>query len=435
MTGNKEAPVPMNESRPFDGIRVAEFGQFIAVPFCGQMLADGGAEVLKIEAPGGDPTRRLNPLAPGESRIFLSRNRGKHSLPLHLSKPAARPVIERILAWADVVLMNFRPGLEKQLGLAPEDLLAENPRLVIASVTAFGKHGPDAGLAGMDIVVQARSGLMAANGRMTDGRPASGDPVSADYMSAMCLSFGVASALLRRERSGKGGIVDVSLMHAGMILANNQLIRSEDQDRPAHDEALRHLTEQRAAKASYEEQAAAIPNPRVPSMTAIYFRTFETADRTIAVACGSHSLRLKFTEVLNIEDLGLLETSLQEPHWETYYADLKTRVEGMMRQSSAETWIARLNEAGIPVAAVRFPIELFDDPHAHANQMFHDMEHPAAGTVRMVGPPVELDGDGFQPAEPTPAFGSEADRILRGLGFDQPAIEALVAEGIVRREL
>ena len=105
----------MNESQPFAGIRVVEFGQFVAVRFCGQMLADGGAEVVKIEAPNGDPTRHLNPIAPGETRTFLSRNRGKHSLPLHLSAPEARPVIEALLAWADVVLINFRPGLEKKL--------------------------------------------------------------------------------------------------------------------------------------------------------------------------------------------------------------------------------------------------------------------------------------------------------------------------------
>ena len=169
----------MRDAKPFDGIRVAEFGQFIAVPFCGQILADGGAEVIKIEAPSGDPTRRFNPLAPGESRIFLSRNRGKHSLPLRLSHPEARPVTDQLLNWADVVLINFRPGLEKEPGLEPHQLLAAYPRLVVASVTAFGKQGPDAGLAGMDIVLQARSGLMAANGRILDGRPASGDPVSA----------------------------------------------------------------------------------------------------------------------------------------------------------------------------------------------------------------------------------------------------------------
>ncbi len=325
------------------------------------------------------------------------------------------------------------PGLEAELGLKPEDLLAAHPQLVIASVTAFGKRGPDAGLAGMDIVLQARSGLLAANGRMIDGRPASGDPVVADYMCAMCLSFGVASALLRRERTGKGGIVDVSLMQAAMTLANNQLIRSEDQDGPEHEAALRKLAGQRAANAPYEEQAAGMPNMRFPSMGAVYFRTFETADRAIAVACGSHSLRVKFAKVLGIEDLGLVETSLHSAPWEVYYAALKDEAEAIVRQAPAETWITRLNEAGIPVAAVHFPIELFDDPHAHANHMFHDMEHPAAGTVRMLGPPVEMNDGGFQPSDPTPAFGSETDDILRGLGFDAPAIEALVVAGIVRR--
>jgi CoA:oxalate CoA-transferase len=423
----------VSEEQPFDGIRVAEFGQFVAVPFCGQMLADGGAQVIKIEAPGGDPTRALNPLTPGETRTFISRNRGKHSLPLRLSDSGARPVIERILEWADVILINFRPGLDKKLGLEPEALLAAHPRLIIASVTAFGKSGPDAGLPGMDIVLQARSGLMAANGRTIDGRPTAGDPVSADYMCAMCLSFGVASALLRRERTGRGGIVDVSLMHAAMVIANNQLIRSEDQDGPVHERALTTLAQQRADGASWEEQAASIPQTRAPAMGAVYFRTYQTADRTIAVACGSHSLRVKFAALLGIDDPGLLEVSLHGERWEIHYAKMKEQVETMIRQAGAQTWIERLNDAGIPVAAVRFPVELFDDPHPHANGMFHDMKHPSAGTVRMVGPPVSLDGPGFVPAAPTQTLGSETDRILTDLGFAASDIDALVDAKVVRR--
>jgi len=425
----------MTDPQPFAGIRVAEFGQFIAVPFCGQMLADGGAEVLKIEAPGGDPTRAFNPLAPGETRIFLSRNRGKHSLPLQLSHPDAQPVIARILDWADVVLINFRPGLEKKLGLDPADLLAAHPRLVIASVTAFGKHGPDAGKAGMDIVLQARTGLMAANGRIVDGRPAPGDPLVTDYMCAACLAFGVSSALLRRERTGIGGIVDMSLMQAAMTLANNQLARSEERDRPQHEAALRRLAEQRAAHAPYEEQVAEMPAVRAVAMNMVYFRTFETADRAIAVACGSHALRARFAEVLGIEDAGLGETSLESPEWEAHYAALSRQVEAILRREPAEAWIERLNAAGVPVSAVHFPIELFDDEHALANGMFHDMQHPTAGTMRVVAPPVALDGDGFRASAPTPPLGSETDRILTDLGFDASAIEELVAQGIVRRDV
>ena len=425
----------MTQPKPFAGIRVVEFGQFVAVPFCGQMLADGGAEVIKIEAPGGDPTRQLNPIAPGETRTFLSRNRGKHSLPLQLSAPQARPVIERLLGWADVVLINFRPGLEKKLGLDAETLTTQYPRLVIASVTAFGKSGPDAGLAGMDIVLQARSGLMAANGRTKDGRPTPGDPVSADYMCAMCLSFGVASALLRRERTGCGAVVDVSLMHAAMVIANNQLIRSEREDRPVHEAALATLAEQRRIGASHAEQAAAIPAGRPPGMGAVYFRTFETADRPIAVACGSYSLRATFAKLLDIEDPGLDETRAVGAVWEAHYQALQGKVEMLMRAATAAEWTTRMNEAGIPVAAVCFPVELFDDPHPHANGMFHDMQHPAAGTVRMVGPPVSLSGGGFGPAPPTPPLGSETDSILGNLGLRTDEIEALIILGVVRRNV
>ena len=157
-----------------------EFGQFVAVPFCGQLLAEGGAEVIKIESPDGDPNRHMMEIAPFESRIFISRNRGKHSLPLKLSDGRAKPVIESLLSWADVVLMNFRPGLALKLGIEATTLAHRFPRLIIGEITPFGKKGPDANLSAMDIVVQARSGLMAAMGRIVDGRPAPGDPVISD---------------------------------------------------------------------------------------------------------------------------------------------------------------------------------------------------------------------------------------------------------------
>lgn len=427
----------MSDSQPFTGIRVVEFGQFVAVPFCAQLLADGGATVIKIEAPEGDPTRAFNPFGPGETRIFLSRNRGKHSLPLRLSDPAARPVLDALLAWADVILMNFRPGLDKQLGLDPASVLVRFPKLVIASVTAFGKTGPNAALAGMDIVVvvQARSGLMAANGRMIDGRPAPGDPVSADYMSAMSLSFGVASALLRRERTGKGGIVDVSLMHAAMTLANNQLTRSEDRDRPVHEKTLAHLAELRAAGAPHAEQAATLQSSVALGTTKVYFRTYETADRPIAVGCGSRSLRLKFAAIVGIDDPSLHETRIDGPEWEAHYNALSARAEAILRSKTAAQWTALCNDAGIPVSAVKFPIEMFDDPQAHANGMRHDMQHPTAGTVRVVAPPISLDGEGFKTSQPTPPLGSETDAILTQLGLSAEAIEALVTAGVTRRDV
>ncbi len=418
-------------SAPFTGVRVVEFGQFVAVPFAAQLLAEGGANVIKIEALEGDPTRLLRPLAPGETRTFLSRNRGKHSLPLSLREAAAKPVIDALLEWADVVLMNFRPGLAEQLGLDSAVLAKGFPRLIIGTVTAFGRQGPDAGLAGMDIVVQARSGLMAANGRMAEGRPAPGDPVSADYMCAMSLAFGITSALLRRERTGTGGIVDASLMQAAMTLANNQLTRSEEQDGPAHSKILARLAEQRAAGTPYAEQAAGMPSARSLPLAKVYFRTYETADVVIAIACGSHALRVKFITAIGLTDPAL--EALDDVQWKDHYDALRIEAEVVMHSKPSAEWITVLNQAGVPVSSVKFPVELFDDPQAAANGMFHILEHPTAGPVKVLAPPVSLDGEGFRPGPPTPALGTETHAILEALGFSAAEVKDLIAAKVTHR--
>ena len=185
--------------QPFAGITVIEFGQFIAVPYCAQLLADGGARVIKVEPHTGDPVRLLGPLAPGETRHFISRNRGKRVLPLDLRHAGSARILEALFSQADVALFNLRPGLGAELGLDFATLSPGYPRLITGNVTAFGAKGPDAGLAGMDLVVQARSGLMTAMGRMLDGMPAAGDTPIADFMCAMTLAFGVSTALYRRE--------------------------------------------------------------------------------------------------------------------------------------------------------------------------------------------------------------------------------------------
>lgn len=339
------------DSQPFADVRVVEFGQFVSVPFCAQLLAEGGAEVLKVEPLAGDGTRLMKPLAPLETRTFISRNRGKRSLPLALRSPAAKPVVDALLGWADVALMNFRPSLGPQIGLDEETLRRRFPRLISGNVTAFGKRGPEAALAGMDTVVQARTGLMAANGRVIDGRPAPGDPVSADYMAAMSLAFGIAAALLRRERTGKGGSVDVSLMQAAMTLANSQLTRSEAEDAEAHAEALARLGDQRRRGASYSEQAAAMTSARPLPLSMVYLRTYDTADAPIAIACGSRSLRVKFLGVLGLEDAALDANYPPKGHYDA----LMREAEACMRQRTAAEWTALLNAAGVPVAQVRFP--------------------------------------------------------------------------------
>ena len=420
----------MESMQPFAGVSVVEFGQFVSVPFCAQLLAEGGAEVIKVEALAGDPTRLLRQVSPLETRTFVSRNRGKRSLPLALRNPSARPVIDKLLAWADVALMNFRPGLDAELGLDPETLKRRFPRLIAGAVTAFGKRGPEAALAGMDTVVQARTGLMAANGRMVDGRPAPGDPVSADYMCAMSLAFGVSAALLRRERTGVGGVVDVSLMQAAMTLANNQLIRSEVEDAPQHAETLARLAEQRSAGVPFGEQARAMTSARALPMVRIYLRTYDTADAPIAIACGSRSLRIKFMATLGLSDPEMDAPDTEAKH--AHYDELTRQVEAAMRTRTAAEWTAALNAAGVPVAAVKFPVELFDDEHAAANAMFHRLEHGEAGDFTVLSPPVSMDGGGFAAREATKPFASETRSVLAEIGFVDKDIERLLADDVTR---
>lgn len=417
------------EDQPFAGIRVVEFGQFVAVPFCGQLLAEGGAHVIKIESLEGDPNRHMGEISPRDSRIFISRNRGKHSLPLKLADPESRPVIDRLIASADVVLMNFRPGLAAELGLDPELMLARHPRLIIGEITPFGKAGPDAMLAGMDIVVQARSGLMAAMGRIVDGRPAPGDPVISDYMAATSLAFGVSSALYRREKTGRGGVVDVSLMQAAMTLANNQLIRHEDLDKARHDQAIASIEQQRREGAPYEEQLASIPGIRVYAIRNIYFRTYETADGTIALACASKGLQDRFNKALNIQTPD--EPILTAPA--AVIDALQHEIEALIRTRSSSHWVSVLNEAGVPVSTVKFPLELFEDEQALANDMFKLIDHES-GRLRVLSPVVKLDGDGFTTQAPARPFATETEDLLRELGFSDADVRMLIDQGVTKKQ-
>jgi crotonobetainyl-CoA:carnitine CoA-transferase CaiB-like acyl-CoA transferase len=422
----------MADLPPFAGLRVVEFGQFIAVPYCGQLLADGGAHVVKVEPLEGDPVRHLAPLAPGESRLFACRNRGKHSLPLDLRHPAAARIIELLVADADVVLTNLRPGLAATLGLDGPTLRARHPRLIVGNVSGFGPCGPDAGLPAMDLVVQARSGLMAAAGRTRDGLPVSADPPIADYTCAMTLAFGIAAALVRRAVTGRGGQVDVSLLMAALVVQNNAMVRVHAVDAQAHAGSLEALARLRAGGASFADQIAVSPQFRTPAMVGVYYRTYATRDAAIAVACVSPGLQRALMRAVGMKDEAH-ERPLESPETEArHYATLRARLEPVVASRTTAEWQAVFDAHGIPAAGVKIPIELLDDAQALANGMLHDLPHPVLGPVRVVSTPVRMDGDGFIPAPATAAFGSESREILRELGFGEAEIDGFLAADVTR---
>jgi crotonobetainyl-CoA:carnitine CoA-transferase CaiB-like acyl-CoA transferase len=422
----------MDNARPFAGIEVVEFGQFIAVPFCAQLLSEGGAHVVKVESVDGDPVRQLAPLAPGETRHFISRNRGKHSLPLDLRHPSARRVVDRLVARADVVLTNFRPGLAAELGLDWASLAPRYPRLVVGNVSAFGRRGPAARLAGMDLVVQARSGLMAAGGNIQDGVPTGGENPVVDYMCAMTLAFGIASALLRRTATGRGGEVDVSLLMAALMAQNNNMVRIESADAAAHTAILARLGELRAAGRPYAEQAALTPQIRPPGTVHVYYRTYATRDAALAVACGSPALRRAFMRTVGLADEALDRPIADREKEMQHYRTLRRAVETALASRTTAEWQAAFEAAGVPAAGVRLPIELLDDEQPLANGMLHDVTHPALGRLRVLASPVSLDGGGFVSAPVTPPFGSETRELLGSLGFSAADVETFLAEGLTR---
>src|SRR3989442_6158831 len=388
-------------TQPFGGVTVLEWGHSSAGPGGGGARAGGGARVKKTGPGGGRPGRPIAPLGGGESRHFLIRNRGKHTLPLDLRHPDARQILDALLVRADVVLANMRPGLAAELGLEYEQLAPRYPRLIVGTVTAFGPHGPDATRAGMDHVVQARSGLMVTGGRTKDGLPTSGESPIADYMAAALLAFGVTTALYRRERTGRGGRVDTSLLLAALALQNNLMVRVEALDGPRHPPFREWLTRARAGGVPFAEQSERMPRNRAAPPQANSLRTSATKDAALAVACGSPSLRRKFMAAVGHED-----SALKAPvaDVDAHYAALKAAVEATIASRTTQEWKVALDAAGVPASGVALPVEILDDPQPAANAMFQRFEHRTLGPVTVLGPPVQVDDGGLVPGPPTPAF-------------------------------
>ena len=420
----------MSEEQPFAGITVLEFGQFVAVPYGAQLLADGGAHVIKIEPHEGEAARNTGYRWGDVTRHFLARNRGTHSLPLALRHEQAPAILDAILAKTDVVLTNLRPGLAAQFGLDYDSLAERYPRIIVGNVSAFGEEGPDAGLPGMDQVVQAFSGLMAMNGGMRGGRPiAEGSPIS-DFMCAALLAYGVASALYRRTRTGRGGRVDTSLLMSALILQNNLMIRVDDGDAANHANYLQWLAEARAGGVPYVEQAAHAPSSRPARLVSLYYRTFTTKDSALAIACPSAGLRRRLLSVLGFEDPSL-DPNLPEEQRHAHDHELQEAFESLFASETTEHWEKLLRENGIPASRVRFPTELIDNEQAAANDLFVHSVNPEAGPFTVLGRALKLDEDGFAPA-PFPApFRSETRDILAWAGLSPDAIEDAITGGAV----
>lgn len=392
---------------PLSGIRVVDLSRILAGPYCTQALADAGADVVKIEEPGkGDDTRGWGPpFVNGESCYFLSVNRGKRSLSLDLKQPAGREVLWRLIERADVLVENFRPGTLDRLGFAFEAVQQRNPRLVYASVSGYGPDGPLGGRPGYDAILQGESGLMSLTGQ-ADGPPFKLGASVVDTLAGMTAFQGILLALVRREHSGRGGRVDVSLLESALAILTYH----------ASSYLLTGAVPQRLGN-------------RHPNLAP--YETFETADGSVIVGVGSESLWRTFCPTTGLPQLA------SEPRFRTNadrvsnYAALRETLAPVIRSRDTAHWLALWESAAIPCGRVRSVGEALDSDQVAARGLLVEIEHPRAGRGRFVGSPIHLDDTTRSALRPPPALGQHSDEVLGELGYTPEDVSRLRQQAVV----
>ena len=415
---------------PLDGVQVVEFTEIIAGPFAGMLLSDMGADVVKVEPPWGDPWRGTQPISPTESRPFIAYNRGKRSLTLDLTTDAARDVLRRLIPRMDVAIVNYRPDVAAKLGVDYAALSALNPRLIYCENTAFGRQGPDAHRPGYDLILQAMSGLMAAEGKVNAGVPQHvvSSPL-VDTAAGFCLAWCVCAALYHRERTGRGQKVETTLLGLALALLGMRFVELESPDNAKFTETVESLAAMREAGMPYPDLLRVYESDHPVAPGNIYYRSYQTADGVIAVGCLSDPLRRRLLDTLGLHDIRFdPDYDLRSDEAATFGATLMEQAEASFLQRTAAQWLALLDARGIPAGPVRFLEEVFDDAQVQANGLVAELEHRELGRLRMVGPLAAFSETPLQPTHP-PALGQHTEEVLQELGYPPEQIERWREEG------
>ncbi|MBY5928536.1 CoA transferase [Halomonas sp. DP8Y7-1] len=403
-----EAPVQDSTrlSGSLAGIRVIDLTRVISGPFASQMLGDHGAEVIKVETPGeGDVVRQQGNMVNGFSAYFAQFNRNKRSMTLNLRTAEGRQVLDRLLADADVLVENFRPGVLAKMGLDDDTLRTRFPRLVVGRINGFGSTGPYRDRPAYDFVAQAMSGFMGVNGA-EGGEPMRAAPPISDMVASLNLAFGVSAALVRRERTGQGEILETALTN-GLVAMLGYLA------------------------------AEFFATGKVPTRTGndhpmLYpYGLFEAADGEVAIAPSSEVMVRRLLEALGQHAL------LEQPR----FADNRQRMANrdalreilneVTRQRSVAEWIDHLNAAGVPCGRVQDLRETFSDPQILDQQMRLELDQGEAGTIATTGFPIKMREAPAALQRPAPKLGEHTAEVLAELGFDATQCEDLRRRGVV----
>ena len=405
----KKTPDVFSGTGPLAGLTVLDLTRVLSGPYCTMLAADMGARVIKIEHPvRGDDTRRWGPpFLEGESAYYLSINRNKESVALDYTTSEGRAVLDALVARADVLVENFRPGTLDDRGLGYRDLAARYPGLIYVSISGFGHTGPRREEAGYDAMIQAEGGLMSITGT-PDGEAVRLGVAIADVSAGMFAFQGMLLALIARGRTGRGQHVDISLLDSVTSLLTYQ--------------AGRYFATGTSPTRLGNRHAAIVP-----------YNTFATADGVLVLAVGNDDQFQRFCRVAG------LPAAATDPRFTTnegrvkHHDALNPMVVNALTSDTAARWTARLREAGVPCGAVRSVGEALSDPQTLARLMVETVHHPTIGPLQVLGLPVKLSDTPGGVHTPPPRLGEHTARVLmEDLGYSIARVAALAASGAVR---
>ena len=414
------------------GVRVLEIAQALAIPFAGELLADMGADVIKIEPPSGDGIRHtMEPILPGESRGYTLMNRGKRSICLDVTREQARPVIERLAHWADIVLVSMKPTDLPRYRITYDDFRAWNERIIYLGHVPLGHHGPYGDDPGYDVVVQAMSGLSVTTAREAAGVPLNVRPAFNDMGTGAFSALGVVAALRHRDLTGKGQRIETSLLGTAMALGNQLISWFGITDAPRDEPFREQMATLRANGAGFDEQRQLWEDTYVRGAFAnIYFRTYRTADGFVAVGCLSPQLNARFRKVTGIHD------PRTEPGFDLGSNEARRRLAALVQELEAlfaskpnTYWLETLKAGGVPCGPLNFPPEAMFHPQLTENGFVVEVEHPLLGPYRTFGPPIKMDETPTAIRSSAPLLDEHTDAVLAELGFEPGDIAHLRATG------
>ncbi|CAM4129681.1 CaiB/BaiF CoA-transferase family protein [Vreelandella rituensis] len=400
--------------KPLAGVKVLDLSRVLAGPWCGQLLADMGADVIKVERPGsGDDTRHWGPpWLPGtrESAYYLSANRGKRSVTVDMAKPEGQQLIKQLVAQSDVLLENFKVGGLAKYGLDYPSLKNENPRLIYCSITGFGQKSPYSHRAGYDFMIQAMGGIMSLTGQPDDapgGGPVKTGVATADIFTGLYAANAILAALFQRERSNSGTHIDMALMDVQVGVLANQ--------------ALNYLTSHQVPQRLGNAHPNIVP-----------YQAFATADGHMILAVGNDD---QFKRCCKVLELGALS---QDPRFASNGARVANREQliptlqaAFLRHDTAH-WLAALEAVGVPSGPINTLDRVFDDPHVKARQLKQTLPHPQAGQVDLVSNPIRFNDVVLNADMPPPGLGQHTHQVLEEmLQLDAEQIAALKQQGII----